>query len=245
MKKMFYIAAIMLLTIGMVSCNKEEDTTNNNTNTPSGGTNPGTDPGTTPSVPDGYVDLGLPSGLLWAKCNVGATAPEEFGNYYAWGEVSTKDNYEWSTYIYANGSERTLTKYNTSADYGTVDGKKTLEYADDAAHVELGDGARIPTYEEWEELISGTTSEMTRENEVYGRKFTSKTNGKTIFIPTAGYKYQTGTFDQNGIGIYWSSSLDLDHPYSAKSYRFYTSVSDMSYRDRYYGHSVRAVRPLR
>ena len=116
MKKLFYIAAVALLTLGMVSCHKDDDNTNNNT--PTNPTNPTTGE---------WVDLGLPSGLLWATCNLGATNPEGYGNYYAWGETSTKETYNWSTYRYAtvdaNGDLQTLTKYNTSDTYGTIDNK--------------------------------------------------------------------------------------------------------------------------
>ena len=80
-----------------------------------------------------WVDLGLPSGTKWATCNVGATKPEEYGNYYAWGETETKTTYNWSTYKWCNGSAETQTKYCTNSDYGTVDNKTVLDLEDDAA----------------------------------------------------------------------------------------------------------------
>ena len=80
-----------------------------------------------------YVDLGLPSGLRWATTNVGATNPEDYGGYYAWGEIAKKDSYTWKNYTLANGSSTTLTKYNNSSSYGTVDNKTTLEAANDVA----------------------------------------------------------------------------------------------------------------
>ena len=85
-----------------------------------------------------YVDLGLPSGTMWATCNIGANYPEDYGDYYAWGETETKSNYDWSTYKWCKGSEDTLTKYCTDNDYGTVDNKTVLDPEDDAAHVKWG-----------------------------------------------------------------------------------------------------------
>ena len=100
-----------------------------------------------------YVDLGLPSGLLWATCNVGANAPEGFGDYFAWGETASKDNYDWSTYQHCNGSGSTLTKYcnDSSSGYnGFTDILTTLLPEDDAATAIWGDAWRMPTAEEWQ-----------------------------------------------------------------------------------------------
>ena len=99
-----------------------------------------------------YVDLGLPSGLRWATTNVGATNPEDYGNYYAWGETATKDSYTWETYTLADGGYGTLTKYCNEASYGTVDNKTTLEATDDAATQIWGGAWRMPTDDEWQEL---------------------------------------------------------------------------------------------
>ena len=95
-----------------------------------------------------YVDLGLPSGLKWATCNVGASSPEVYGGYYAWGETEEKSSYSWSTYKWCNGSYDTMTKYCTSSSYGTVDNKTTLDPQDDVAHVKWGGRWRMPTLEE-------------------------------------------------------------------------------------------------
>ncbi|MDD6782411.1 MAG: hypothetical protein PUD89_05750, partial [Bacteroidales bacterium] len=107
---------------------------------------------TNPANGHEYVDLGLPSGLKWATCNVGATAPEAYGDYYAWGETTTKSTYEWSTYKWCDGSYDTQTKYCTSSSYGTVDNKTVLDLADDAARANWGGAWRMPTDEEWTEL---------------------------------------------------------------------------------------------
>ncbi|MCQ2319676.1 MAG: hypothetical protein MJZ90_12290 [Bacteroidales bacterium] len=101
-----------------------------------------------------YVDLGLPSGLLWATCNVGADSPEDYGDYFAWGETETKSDYDWDTYKWCNGSYNTLTKYNTKSSYGTVDNKTTLELSDDAARANWGGSWRMPTEAEFQELIN-------------------------------------------------------------------------------------------
>ncbi len=99
-----------------------------------------------------YVDLGLPSGTFWATCNVGAMNPEDYGDYFAWGETEPKSYYDWSTYKYCNGSSSTITKYCSDSEYGTVDNKYTLEAIDDAATVNWGGDWRIPTIEEQAEL---------------------------------------------------------------------------------------------
>ena len=187
-----------------------------------------------------WVDLGLPSGLLWAKCNLGASRPEQYGKYYAWGETKPKSDYRWSTYRYAtvdaDGELKTLTKYNTDAEYGTVDGKKRLANADDAAAAVLGGGARMPTHREWEELIDNTTSECTTSNGVRGRKFTSKKNGNSLFLPAAGGRLGSSLYYDGTYGRYWSSSLDESYPFLAWSMYFYSDGQGVDdYYFRYYG----------
>ena len=92
--------------------------------------------------------------VKWATCNVGATKPEEYGDYFAWGETDPKSTYDWSTYKYCNGSSSTLTKYNTDNSQGTVDNKTTLDLSDDAARANWGDSWRMPTDAELTELRS-------------------------------------------------------------------------------------------
>ena len=185
------------------------------------------------------VDLGLPSGIKWASYNVGATKPEEYGDYFAWGETKPKNDYSWSTYKWCNGSNTTLTKYNISSGYGTVDYKTQLEMSDDAARVNLGGKWRMPTNAEFEELIDNCDSEWATMNGVKGRKFTSKKNGNSIFLPAAGFWYDTYLNYVGSYGSYWSSSLYTDF---RAWYVFFISdfVSRRSY-DRYYGLSVRPV----
>ena len=214
--------------------------------------NPGDNPAPEPEPePDpeptaGWVDLGLPSGLLWAKCNLGATTPEGHGDYYAWGETATKEVYNWSTYKYctvdAEGSLQTLTKYNTSTTYGTPDNLTTLQAMDDAAAQKLGSGARMPTKAEWEELLNNTTAEWTQVNGVNGRKFTAA-NGNSLFLPAAGCRWVGELYGAGEDGNYWSSSLNADGPYLAWNFSFYSDDQNM-YGDYYRGggRSVRAVR---
>ena len=134
-----------------------------------------------------WVDLGFGS-VLWADCNLGASRAEQFGNYYAWGETETKNEYTWENYKFAL-NENEFTKYVTADRYGTIDNKINLEAEDDAVTVALGDGCRIPTEEEWRSLIYQCT--VTRENllGIAGLRFTSNVSGyqdKSIFLPITG-----------------------------------------------------------
>ena len=197
----------------------------------------------TTGVENGYewVDLGLPSGLKWATCNVGTTTPEGYGDYFAWGETSPKDNYDWSTYKYCNGSETSLTKYNTSSDYGTIDNKTTLDLSDDAARTNWGGKWRMPTKAERDELRNNCTWTWTTQNGVNGYKVTSKTNGNSIFLPAAGYRYGTSFITVGSYGNYWLSSLYESNPSEACCLSFYSGVVGWSYIYRYFGRTVRAV----
>ena len=146
-----------------------------------------------PSNGHDYVDLGLPSGTLWATMNIGATKPEEYGDYFAWGETEPKDIYAWSTYKYGN-VYNALTKYCNNSSYGKdgfTDSLTELELADDAARVNWGGEWRMPTSGQVQELIDNTTSAWTNNYNntgVSGMTFTSKTNGNTMFVPAAGTK---------------------------------------------------------
>lgn len=170
-----------------------------------------------------YVDLGLPSRTLWATCNIGATKPEAYGNYYAWGETTTKSNYSWSTYKYCKGSNNTLTKYCTLSSNGYngfTDGIKTLLPEDDAATVNWGSNWRMPRASQFAELIDTTytTTIWTTLNGVYGRKITSKINGNSIFLPAAGYRENTTTTGVGTRGDYWSTLLCTSDPNDPDTY---------------------------
>ncbi len=196
------------------------------------------------------VDLGLSSGLKWADANLGANAPEHYGNYYAWGETETKSNYIWSTYKWANGSEKKLTKYCPAdkADFWNGDGqpdvKTVLDSENDVAHALLGGKWRMPTDEEWTELRTQCTWTWTTENGVNGQRVTGP-NENSIFLPAAGGRNGE---DLKGVGTYghfWSSSLDTDDP--SKAWQVYFSSSSYpgsvtrSNVGRYIGWSIRPV----
>ncbi len=187
-----------------------------------------------------YVDLGLPSGLKWATCNVGASSPEDYGGYYAWGEIEEKENYSWSTYKWCNGSDDTMTKYCTSSSYGTVDNQTVLDPEDDVAHVKWGGTWRMPTEAEQDELRYNCTWTWTTQNEVNGYKVTGP-NGNSIFLPAAGYRDRTGAYYRGIYGHCWSSSL-FSHDSSNACFLYFCSDDfGWSYNNRYYGLSVRPV----
>lgn len=190
-----------------------------------------------------YVDLGLPSGTLWATCNVGANTPEDYGDYFAWGETQPKDIYCWSTYQYCNGGENTLTKYCNNSTYGYngfADDLITLLPEDDAATANWGANWHMPTNEEWEELINNTICTwITTQYGVDGRLFTAS-NGNSLFLPAA------GVFDGVELcgpgGSCWSSSLYTDWPLGGGLICFDLGSSFVFFGDRCRGRSVRAVR---
>ena len=153
-----------------------------------------------------YVDLGL--SVKWATCNVGAINPEDFGDYFAWGETTPKSEYSWRTYKYCNGTANSMTKYCTNAENGIVDNKTTLELIDDAANVNLGGDWRVPTYKELEELVNDCSWKWTDKNGVKGYMITGP-NCNSIFLPAAGtyYDYSIEYNTMGPYGIYYSSSL--------------------------------------
>ncbi len=188
------------------------------------------------------VDLGL--SVKWGSCNIGATTPEEYGNYYAWGETAPKSKYNWSKYKYCNGNYNTLTKYCSKSTYGLLgytDSKAVLDQKDDVAHVELGGNWRMPTDAEWTELLEQCTWSWTTRNEINGYLVTSKANGNSIFLPAAGAMNHTGLHDDGSFGDYWSSSLYAENPDHALGIYFGSSVSLESIDIRYYGQSIRPV----
>ena len=196
-------------------------------------------------IPDGAVDLGL--SVYWATCNVGASVPEEYGYYYAWGETETKEKNSWETYKWLFVIEyATLTKYNTDSSYGTVDNKTVLDPEDDVAHVKLGGNWRMPTSSEVDELMS------TRNNSNYqwewkslnghnGWLVTYLVNNSSIFLPAAGYRYDTYLGDVGSDGGFWSSSLYTVYPYGAWSVYFGSGGVYRYHLSRCDGFSVRPV----
>ena len=218
---------------GLQSCNKEDNNGDNN-----GGGGAGGD-----TVTVKWVDLGLPSGLLWADRNVGAKSPEDYGNYYAWGETTPKEFYDWSTYAYSNALGA-FTKYCSISDYGLngfTDSLTTLEASDDAATVNLGNSARMPKKDEWKELMDNTSTTWTTRNGVYGRLLTGF-NGNSIFLPAAGYRITTSLYNTDEGGYYGSSSLCETIPDCEWTFYFYSYTQDLGDDYRKCGFSVRAVR---
>ena len=171
-----------------------------------------------------YVDLGLPSGLKWAKCNVGAEKETDYGYYFQWGEIEPHDAdtpYDWANYKYSDDSYNTLTKYNYTTSYGQdPDGKTTLELEDDAARANMGGNWRMPRPSEFRELLVYPINEWVEDfngSGVSGRKFTSKTDkNKYIFIPASGYRTGYQWFGAGYFSFVWSSTL-----YSSNIYTVY------------------------
>ena len=192
-----------------------------------------------------WVDLGLPSGLLWAACNVGANYPEEFGGYFAWGETQPKEEYSGATYRFYD-AETWITKYCNAPVYGGESGYTDtltiLQPCDDAATANLAD-ARTPTPAEWEELINNTKSECDTLNGVAGRRLTGS-NGNSIFLPAAGFCEESisSAIKVGRYGAYWTSMLYTDIPRDAKASTFLDSKEQhVSKGCRHYGLSVRPV----
>ena len=190
-----------------------------------------------------YVDLGLPSGTKWATCNVGADSPEDYGDYFAWGETTTKSDYSSCLYKWSSNCSPYQTKYCADSEHGIVDNKTTLDLSDDAAYVNWGISWRMPTIAERNELrnTSYTTWTWTTQNGVKGYKVTSKTNGNSIFLPAAGYRNDSVLHDAGSNGLYWSSSLYTSNSKNAYYLGFNSDHVFSNYYWRFYGLSVRPV----
>lgn len=191
-----------------------------------------------------YIDLGLPSGTMWASCNVGADTPEAYGDYFAWGETQPKTTYTWATYQYCNGENNQLTKYCNMASFGYngfTDPYTVLRSDDDAATANWGDRFSTPTNAQWQELWANTTNEWTTRNGVNGRLIKAKNSNNSIFLPAGGY-YWIETLNRVGAdGNYWSSSLDTTGPSNALYSKFYSGNHSSGPYDRSVGYSVRPV----
>lgn len=191
-----------------------------------------------------WVDLGLPSGLKWAAWNVGATKPEEFGLYFAWGEtqgytgITSEKEFSWSDYTLCDGTSSNMTKYNAT------DGLITLEAADDAAYA-TDSTCRMPTSAECAELRANTTSKWVDDYNgtgIAGRIFTSNVNGNLIFVPAAGYCDDGSVKSVGEYGNLWSSSLGSSNSSFASFLMFIASSVIVGGNYRYCGIPVRAVK---
>ena len=194
------------------------------------------------------IDLGLPSGTKWACCNVGATTPEAYGGYYAWGETEEKSVYNDVTYLYATGEDVDgngwYDDYLSDTDTDGVwknlgDDIAGTQY--DVAHVKWGGSWVMPSREQQDELRNNCTYEWTTVNGVEGGKFTSKTNGGIIFLPAAGTRGGSGLYFAGSNGYYWSSTQYPSYTKFAYGLRFNSGSTDWSNYDRDYGRSVRPV----
>lgn len=185
-----------------------------------------------------YVDLGLPSGTLWAAYNIGASKPEEIGSYFAWGEISPKNNYNWQTYIDSeNGSDSKFKKYYQNG------GKTSLEPANDAAIMNWGDGWNTPTLNQIRELESSTFTKwkIVELNGVKGRLVVSLLNGNRLFLPAAGERINSNMANMAN-GYYWSSSLNATQSNSAYIFGFESNPVVRGAELRFVGLPIRPVR---
>lgn len=197
-----------------------------------------------------WVDLGLPSGTLWATCNIGASNPWEPGEYIAWGETASKLKFNWEYYQYANGDPKKLIKYCNLQPFGNdgyTDKLKMLEDADDAAVANWGSEWQIPSAAQSKELMDNSIYEWTvnyNGKGVAGWVFKSKKNDAEIFLPAAGFNGAEGVPARVGdYGFYWLSSLDTNSPSNAFLIYFHSGyVSFDSKSFRYYGYPIRPVR---
>ncbi len=247
MNKLKY-AVILLLGLSMTfmtSCTKDPNNGGNGGGNGGGNNSGGGGNGTYNGHE--YVDLGLPSGTLWATCNVGANTPDSIGDYFAWGETEQKvyGDYDWSTYKYFSGG---LTKYCTNVEYGAhgfCDNLTVLQAEDDAATANWGDGWCTPTKEQYMELLNNTDFSYATLNGVDGRLFTAS-NGNNIFFPGGGYRRNTSLYGRRNT-YYWSSTLHETFELGegcawAFMGKAFVDGGQDSYLERYIGVPVRPVR---
>lgn len=192
-----------------------------------------------------FVDLGLPSGLLWAETNVGASSAADGGKYYAWGETQPSDDYWWNSYKWTKDGGNSFLKY-------TANGLTVLESKDDVAHMSWGTPCRMPSKKEFDELLSSdnctctwTKQTLLGDSIVYGYRVTSKKNGNSIFFPASGYFRGDNLVFLDSYGFYWSSTLDASDPSCAYRFYFCSKDSDEVSVYRYFGLPVRPVSELR
>lgn len=253
MKRIFSLAAMIGSICFFAACGGGEIDPGNNTPTP----------GPEPEKP--YVDgsttvggheaLDLGTGILWATTNLGASEPQEYGKYYSWGEIDTKDEYKWGNYKWSDGfepktaqeyEELKMTKYCLYKIYGTKDDKKVLDPEDDAATQSWQNGWRMPTKQEVADLLSKCEWEWNRVEGIFGYKISSKKTGKEIFIPAGGVIAYDGKHNSSMMCNYWTASLhDQNEQYYAYSFVYTDEGKEgseyISQTYRYMGMTIRAV----
>lgn len=183
-----------------------------------------------------YVDLGLPSGTLWATCNIGASTPEGYGDYFAWGETKPKSIYNWSTYFDTSGGGMIFKKYNI------VGGKTELDSEDDAAFMTWGNGWCTPSDLQFTELRKNCRWTWTSLNGVNGYVVASKVNGNSLFLPAGGYLEDKSPYGANLGGNYWSRTLD---PYYSGNAYFLAFDDENFVWGGYHRNIGRNIRPVR
>ena len=224
MKKLLLFVAVPLLFV-LSACNNED-------HEPKG-----------PSDSNGYeyIDLGL--SVKWAMCNVGATKPEAYGEYFSWGEIESKDFYDSMTYKWLKSGIWELTKYCYDPVFGIVDNKNRLEISDDAAHANWGGSWRMPTKAELKELLDKCEWIRTTQNGVDGYKVVSKKNQNSIFLPFAGSIADAGLEDVGDCCLLWSSDIYEHNPDGASILFVGKGRIACDRNARYVGQSIRAVLP--
>ncbi|MBP5419567.1 MAG: hypothetical protein J6Y72_07145 [Bacteroidales bacterium] len=243
MRKIFLLTSFVLIGSSLISCDDDEKSTNI-------------------TQIDGeiaeFVDMGL--SVKWASWNVGASSIQEVGNHYAWAESDRKTNFEWGTYKYSNGSASTMTKYCLNGMYGKIDSLSTIqakseddtkvELGDDVAKIEWGDNWRMPTAEEWKELLDNTKAKfyedtviVTQGNSLHisGYLLRSKVNNNYIILPASGYCENNSLIGEGMYGNYWSSSLYDKANNEAVSLYFGSSYINIGHNSRFRGQSIRPV----
>lgn len=185
-----------------------------------------------------WIDLGLPSGIKWATCNIGAKTPEERGDYFAWGEIAPKANYGWTYYKFRLQVGNQISKYGD----GVSDNKIVLEESDDTATANWGNGWRTPTKEEFEELKAYCNFIWEDRYGIKGFKVISKKNGCSVFFPAAGYYDKDVFFSEDETGNYWSSSVTRgNRPYDAWNFYFSKQNIFLNHDYRHHGLTIRPV----
>ena len=197
-------------------------------------------------IPAGAVDLGLPSGTLWHKYNLGANSETEYGDYYMWGSTTpdTNNTCDWKHSPFNNSSSTYDAAYFNAHKSEWLDENDVLKPEYDAAHVQLGGDWHMPTSGQVQELIDNTNNEWVTDYQgsgINGRKFTSKTNGNSIFIPADGRRGDSSFYDVGSDAYLWSSMLNSSNPFCAFNLRFDSGDRRVNYNSRYYGFCVRPV----
>lgn len=251
-------AMTLLIALMVTGCSPEEEPNNGGGDNNGGGNGGGNDNTEVLINGHAYVDMGLPSGLLWATCNIGAERAEEYGEYYSWGETQTKETYDDWRYKYLSMDDNDvfhLTKYcdDPSCGYqGYTDTLHFLEPVDDVAAVNWGEGWHVPSFNDMVELLTHCMWSAATQDGVKGFLFTAS-NGGSLFFPAAGCKiFQILYFNEEGEGFYWLNQNHWNDPMKAWSFNFDPSIeyfpitpntesNVIPYNDRAVGFTVRPV----